>query len=89
MTGRKHRCGGTFHPAQVVIRNEETGLRFEYPVAGFVCDKCHEEVVDHKTLEQITRAAIVVPWFGNEVGTFQTRGVSITPSTATRLLVVG
>ena len=55
MTSHKHRCGGTLYPAHVLVK-DEAGLRFQYPVPGYRCAQCGEELIDHKTLTDIVRA---------------------------------
>ena len=68
MTSYKHRCGGTLYPAQVLVR-EETDLRFQWPVPGYRCDKCGEELIDHKTLTDIANSFLAMPWPQSVAGT--------------------
>jgi len=78
-TARTHRCGGTLHPRHVEIRIEEDGLTFQYPqsVAGFVCDKCREELVDRAVAAGIDKNMTPTIWFTPEPGTSQTETITI------------
>lgn len=48
-TERQHRCGGTLVPRDVRVLDEREGMVLGYIVAGLVCDKCHEELIDRDT----------------------------------------
>ncbi len=76
-TPRKHRCGGTLHPGQVEVRSEEDGLTFRYRLPGFVCDVCHEELIDRDTASDINKSLAPTPviWFAEESGTFGTKAI--------------
>lgn len=83
-TLRKHRCGGTLQPHQVVVRSEEDGLTFQYRVPGLVCDLCHEELIDRDTASKIERSLTPTILFGEvEVGTFRTETIKLNAPSST------
>jgi hypothetical protein len=49
-TERKHRCGGVLMAREVqVVIDDSTGMSLSFRVDGFVCDKCHEQLIDRET----------------------------------------
>jgi hypothetical protein len=60
---RKHRCGGTLVPAEIMIVDEDGKMLLHYAVVGFVCDKCHEKLIERETVRAIQNAQTpVVAW---------------------------
>ncbi len=83
MSERKHRCGGDLHEASVKIRHDSVGFIIIQNVTGFVCDKCHEELIGHDTalaLHGLTTPSI---WFSSSRPTPATSEIEISlPATS-------
>ena len=82
-TTRKHRCGGMLSPSEVDVRSEEGGLTFQYRVPGFVCDVCHEELIDRDTAASIRKSLTPIIWFPAEFGTFRTEAIELNVPSST------
>ncbi|MBI1847113.1 MAG: YgiT-type zinc finger protein [Candidatus Rokubacteria bacterium] len=55
-TQQEHRCGGTLRPGRATIRVElDNGFEAIYNVPGFICDKCHDELINHDTAMAIQK----------------------------------
>ena len=65
MSERKHRCGGSLHPASVEIRHDRDGLLMIQAVPGLVCDKCHEELLEHHTVLELQGINMPAIWFAS------------------------
>ena len=51
---RRHRCGGTLVASAVqVLFDLADGISLGYRVHGFVCDTCHEQLIDRETAFEI------------------------------------
>lgn len=69
---RKHRCGGTLSPRQVAVATGERSSAVAL-VAGLVCDRCHEELIDRDTAHELikmSRLAQIPSW--DDPGTSRT-----------------
>ena len=69
---RKHRCGGTLSPHQVVVPTDERSSAVAL-VPGFLCDRCREELIDRETSRELvekSRMAVVPSW--DDPGTSRT-----------------
>lgn len=50
----RHRCGGTLVAGEVqVVFDESAGISLAYRVNGFICDQCHEQLIDRETAVQL------------------------------------
>jgi hypothetical protein len=58
---RKHRCGGTLSPRQVIVATDE-GSSSVALVPGLKCDKCLEELIDRETARRLGEHASLVSW---------------------------
>ena len=60
---RTHRCGGTLVPGQITIVDEDGKLLLGYSGMGFICDRCHERLIERETVRAIQGSQIpVVTW---------------------------
>jgi YgiT-type zinc finger domain-containing protein len=78
MADKKHRCGGTFQPGDVTVRDERSPFLLTHVVPGFVCNKCGEELIDRDAMAAIQ--ALRTPAIS-----FSARGVSVTSAVDLRL----
>ena len=63
MSQRKHRCGGSLGPANVEIRTEMEGFLIIHAVPGLICDRCHEELLEHHTARELQTLNPSSIWF--------------------------
>jgi len=66
MSERTHRCGGRLSEATVEIRHEEGGLLIIQEVAGLVCDKCQEKLIEHDTVLAMQHLNLPSIWFSGQ-----------------------
>ena len=52
-TPKQHRCGGALVARDVQLVLENDGMSLAYRVHGFVCNKCHEQLIDRETALQL------------------------------------
>jgi hypothetical protein len=69
---RRHRCGGVLvtRHVQIVSDDESGDFSLGYVVHGFVCNGCHEQLIDRATALQLQASQIpTVGWRLSEVTT--------------------
>lgn len=58
---RKHRCGGTLSPADVIVVADEHSSAVAL-VSGFKCDQCHEQLIDRETARRLAQNGTLASW---------------------------
>ena len=83
-TPRKHRCGGDLGAREVqLVIDESAGISLGYRVHGFVCNKCHEQLIDRQTAVQLQASQTpTVAWSAGSTASTRLDEVRFDPLTA-------
>jgi YgiT-type zinc finger domain-containing protein len=81
---RRHRCGGALVAREVqVVLNEGDDISLSYRVHGFICDKCHEQLIDRETALQLQASQTpTIAWNARRVASTELKAMKFDPLTA-------
>lgn len=83
-TERKHRCSGELDAREVqVVLDGSDGISMSYRVHGFICNKCHEQLIERETALQLQASQTpTITWYPGRVASTQLNEVKFDPLTA-------
>ena len=83
-TERKHPCGGELLAREVqVVFDESDNISLSYRAQGFICNKCHEQVIDSDTALHLQASQTpAIAWYPGRVDRTWPDAVKFDPFTA-------
>jgi len=83
-TERKHRCSGELDAREVqVVLDGSDGISMIYRVHGFVCNKCHEQLIERETAHELQASQTpTVTWHPRRPASTQLDELKFDPLTA-------
>ncbi len=83
-TDRKHRCGGALVARDVqVVFDESASISMGYRVHGFICNKCHEQLIERETALQLQASQTpTIAWCPRRVNSTRLDAMKFDPLTA-------